>query len=386
MDDRDVQSMLGLMIQGAGIGLLALLCAFLVRSVRRVYLNYWAAAWGFYAAALAFLFLSFRVPPLSTAIESLYYAGEYAFAFFLVAGFRNLRDGSRLGRGAAWLALPAVALALFLPHTAISFTARFVPQALVLAVAFGLALVQLERLRRARETTPGLRLASVALAVLVLNFLHYVPVLSYAAWRGITLPLAYSAYTSIYDLILEVLLGFGMVTLVMEDSRREAETAARTDQLTQSLNRHAFYSMVESRRAAGEAPPPGCVAVVDVDELKPINDTLGHAAGDAVIRAVAKALRSLVRPDDLVFRWGGDEFLVVLLGLGEDEARRRLEGLPGLLARVALPGGAGPVTAGASWGVAAFALGEPLEAAIAAADAAMYRRKQATRQRRRSAS
>jgi diguanylate cyclase len=78
---------------------------------------------------------------------------------------------------------------------------------------------------------------------------------------------------------------------------------ARVDPLTASLNRHAFCSMAEGYRATGEAS--GCVAVVDMDALKPINDSLGHTSGDAAIRAVARAIRQVVRADDLVFRWGG---------------------------------------------------------------------------------
>src|SRR5205823_2263991 len=80
-------------------------------------------------------------------------------------------------------------------------------------------------------------------------------------------------------------------------------------------NRHAFYSLVEDARRQGSTPPEGTVALVDIDSLKPINDAYGHAAGDESIRAVATAIRSIVRAADLVIRWGGDEFLVILIGL-----------------------------------------------------------------------
>jgi diguanylate cyclase (GGDEF)-like protein len=117
------------------------------------------------------------------------------------------------------------------------------------------------------------------------------------------------------------------------------------------------------------------VAVVDLDGLKVLNDRLGHAAGDASIRAVARAVRAVVRADDLVFRWGGDEFLVVLEGLAEDEARRRLASLDESLRAAALPGRAQPVALSVSWGVAGFGPDRTLEHAIEAADAVMYARK-----------
>ena len=148
---------------------------------------------------------------------------------------------------------------------------------------------------------------------------------------------------------------------------------ARVDPLTASLNRHAFYSMVEGSRTTEGAA--GCVAIVDLDALKPVNDTFGHAAGDAAIRAVARAIRQVVRADDLVFRWGGDEFLVVLFGVSEDAARRRLDGLDAMLAAVPVPGSAEPLAVTASIGVSAFEAVAGLEKALEAADERMYRRK-----------
>jgi diguanylate cyclase (GGDEF)-like protein len=131
--------------------------------------------------------------------------------------------------------------------------------------------------------------------------------------------------------------------------------------------------MVEGQRTSGEAS--GCVAVVDLDALKPVNDTFGHAAGDAAIRAVARAIRQVVRADDLVFRWGGDEFLVVLFGVTEDEARRRLDGLDTMLAVVPVPGSREPLAVTVSVGVAAFPGVASLERALEVADDRMYRRK-----------
>jgi diguanylate cyclase (GGDEF)-like protein len=378
LQPQEWQGFLGLIIQSVGIALLALLCLFLRRSTKRLYLDYWAFGWVSYALALGALFVSMRLTVAQAWVESLYYAGEYAFGILLVLGLRNFAGGPGLARR-DWRVVPAaIGLALILPRVSSSFSMRFVPQSLILVGVFAAAWVQLEKARKALGTTPGLSITAVSLAVLILYFLHYAPVLIHAEVRRVGLPLAYSAYTSIYDLLLEVLLGFGMVTLAMEDARREAEQAAHTDALTQSLNRHAFYSMVESRRVPEAPPAPGCVALVDVDDLKTINDSLGHAAGDDVIRGVAKAIRSLVRPDDLVFRWGGDEFLVVLFGVCEEETRRRLDGLAALVAPVSLPGSDGPSGVGVSFGVAGFE-GGSLEAAVAAADAAMYRHKLAAK-------
>ena len=205
------------------------------------------------------------------------------------------------------------------------------------------------------------------------------------------MPEGYLKYTSIFDLILETLLGFATVMVLMEGVRREVEAAnrelteareraerfARVDPLTEALNRHAFHSLL-SRDGCGREDASGCVAVIDLDDLKPINDTLGHAAGDRAIRAVAHAVRSVVRADDLLFRWGGDEFLVLLFGMPEEKARRRLDSLNETLARASLDDAhSPPVPLSVSHGLARFDSLGRLQHAIEEADGAMYARKQA---------
>ena len=320
-------------------------------------------------------------------LEPVYFLGESVFAGLILAGCRNLATGARLGRRSRWLLLPAAALAVALAHLHGEFTVRFIPQAAVMTVLFAFALHAVRDVPpggRGRIGTPLLQLSLLALVVL---FAHYVLVLSWSGWTGASLPRAYSHYTSLNDLLLETVLGFGTLIVVFEREHRELElaneelhaarerleTMARVDPLTASLNRHAFYSMVEGHRASGGAS--GCVALMDLDALKPVNDTFGHASGDAAIRAVARAIRQVVRADDLVYRWGGDEFLVVLFGVSEEEARRRLDGLDAMLEVVSIPGASRPLAVHVSVGVAAFSAVDGLEKALEAADERMYHRK-----------
>jgi diguanylate cyclase (GGDEF)-like protein len=88
---------------------------------------------------------------------------------------------------------------------------------------------------------------------------------------------------------------------------------AQTDPLTGLPNRRAWEETVGRRLAAGvERSPRLCVAIVDLDFFKQVNDTHGHPIGDAVLRAAAKALRDSLRHEDLVARLGGDEFGLLL--------------------------------------------------------------------------
>lgn len=164
--------------------------------------------------------------------------------------------------------------------------------------------------------------------------------------------------------------------LAISEDYARLERLARKDPLTEALNRHAFYSLLEGGSNAGDRG--GSVAVVDVNDLKKINDTRGHTAGDRAIRRVAAAIRALIRADDLLFRWGGDEFLVVLFGLDETEVHRRLATVNQQL----MKDQTGPLTSApvsVSVGVAPFNNSAMIQDAIEHADRAMYLRKEASR-------
>jgi diguanylate cyclase (GGDEF)-like protein len=114
------------------------------------------------------------------------------------------------------------------------------------------------------------------------------------------------------------------------------------------------------------------VAVIDIDNLKPINDTMGHTAGDKAIRAVARAMRSLVRADDMLFRWGGDEFLLLMFKLPEEDASCRMDKLNKILEENCERWIGLPLTVTVSYGVAGFNSLTDLGQAIETADKAMY--------------
>jgi diguanylate cyclase (GGDEF)-like protein len=112
--------------------------------------------------------------------------------------------------------------------------------------------------------------------------------------------------------------------------------------------------------------------VIDIDNLKPINDTFGHTVGDKAIRAVARAMRSVVRADDMLFRWGGDEFLVLMFNLPQSEAMQRMEKLNQILEENGRRWTSVPIAVTVSYGVAGFNSLTVLGDAIEAADKAMY--------------
>jgi diguanylate cyclase (GGDEF)-like protein len=156
----------------------------------------------------------------------------------------------------------------------------------------------------------------------------------------------------------------------------QLQASAETDFLLGILNRRGFER--ELTRAIAYIKryrTNGALIAVDVDRLKPINDTFGHGAGDQVLRAIAAVLKAQVRTSDLVGRLGGDEFALLLWNLNETEARAKAAALEQAIDRLAFVFGRSTVTTGASAGVAMLDTHAETDKALEAADGAMYLRK-----------
>jgi diguanylate cyclase (GGDEF)-like protein len=114
---------------------------------------------------------------------------------------------------------------------------------------------------------------------------------------------------------------------------------------------------------------------LDLDGFKPVNDRFGHAAGDAVLVAVAATLVAAVRASDIVARIGGDEFAVLLWNLSPADARNKSLALERAVADMSVPWEGHRLAVGATAGVAEFLAGSDIAGLLARADAAMYARK-----------
>jgi len=381
-----MDSNVGLAIQCVGVLLITLLSNFMRSSIKSNALRYWTASWACLSLSLLSLFIGFRFAghPL---FYSAYFGGEYAFALLFIAGCRSHVSGVSVARKHGYFLIPAAITSLLLPYASRDFNDLFMIHAGILSVLFMFSYLTLRLRASADQKTPGIQVMSVALLLLAVDFLHYVPVFAgrKGLW-GFTIPLSYMQYTSVFDLLFEILLGFGTVMVLMEGVRSEVEMAnkkllqardqlellVQMDPLTEALNRHAFHSLLRQPEAGPDTATSGSVAVLDIDNLKPINDTWGHTAGDKAIRAVARAMRSLVRADDMLFRWGGDEFLVLMFKLPQPEASRRIEKLNKILAENCDRWIGMPVTVTVSFGVAGFTSLRDLGQAIEQADKAMY--------------
>lgn len=162
--------------------------------------------------------------------------------------------------------------------------------------------------------------------------------------------------------------------------RQRAERDAQLDTLTQLYNRRGFFSLAEaSFRLAQRHARPLTVVMLDLDHFKVINDQYGHPVGDLVLADAARTLQQSRRRDDVVARWGGEEFVLFLPETTLEAAVHLAERLRGTMENRSVNAGASQVRYTASFGVAALGTEPTLEALIAAADQALYAAKQAGR-------
>ena len=164
--------------------------------------------------------------------------------------------------------------------------------------------------------------------------------------------------------------------LTLLRSSAETQLAAATDPLTGLLNRRSFDSRV---RAIGRTGMSYAVVLADIDHFKDLNDTYGHDVGDRALRTMAHAMRNSVRPEDIVCRYGGEEFALVLPSCDERRASEILmrirEDVDIAIQAAKLP------RFTTSFGVADSSCSEDLSEQLRAADAALYTAKQNGRDR-----
>jgi len=385
-----MDSNIGLFIQLSGVSLIALLTLFLGRSLKVDALKHWSRAWIVLSLALVCLCFALSYHDYSRQLVGFYFLTEYIFGFLLIAGCRSLTDRGELTIRHGILALPFGISAFSLPYASGDINLVFSIHWLLLS---GLYAVAFFELRTAKIGTFGSKLMLTALALLFTDYFHYCVV--YTASRFAEFPLGYLAYNSLIDLALQIMLGFGMVIVLSESlisdvkaanekliqERERLDELAHKDPLTTALNRHAFHGYL-NRHGGENLLVSGSVGFFDIDDLKAINDLHGHAVGDAAIRAVVGAIRKLIRAEDLIFRWGGDEFFVVVIGFDAEMAEKRMVRLETMLSGIRIEGVSQPLTISVSRAFEDFSDVAHLENAIESADAKMYRVKQA---RKRSA-
>jgi diguanylate cyclase (GGDEF)-like protein len=155
---------------------------------------------------------------------------------------------------------------------------------------------------------------------------------------------------------------------------------ATVDELTSLVNRRHMSGVLEAEERRQGLAVNTCIALLDIDFFKQVNDRHGHATGDAVLRCFSAAARASLRANDVLARWGGEEFLLLLPDAAPEDARAVLERMAERVQAMAVPGlDGGRISFSA--GLAARRAGEASADVISRADGALYQAKQTGRNR-----
>ena len=180
-------------------------------------------------------------------------------------------------------------------------------------------------------------------------------------------------------LIIEFLRAYGDTVVTQRREVDQAERLASIDELTELTNRRGLERRLRQLdESFVRTGVPYSVVLVDLDRFKEVNDTYGHNVGDDVLRRLGRLLRAGVRGEDLVGRWGGEEFAVVCPATSADAAFELSERLRVTIAATAFPHG---IRLTSTFGVAEAQPGDAIDDVVGRADVALYEAKRAGRDR-----
>ena len=383
-------SILGILVQTVGAILLALIFFYLSRGKGSRVLK--AAAW-------AWLFLFLGLASLVASIQYTFPFEKLPYQYFkllylaaLVVAADRIDHDFPIARPLWTAALVALPVSLAVVHFAGEGPLFYAVHMGFGVIAWVLIVVLI---LRSRGRGLGRQFSTLLAMINAAAHIAYVSLFAFSAMRA-GRPVSYLAYIGFADLFLEMLFGIGLIIWAMEDTEaRLAMVHARTVGETQRTKRraqldplteaHNRFFLEEIRPVVAGDQASGSIVLIDVDGLKTINDNEGHEEGDKAIWTIATAIKKLIRGNDYLIRWGGDEFLVIMPGMDEGVAKKRFYMLPARIDEVRqsanLPRAYRRFLA-ASVGVTPFSARVPFDVAIEQADRVMYERKKALKEMR----
>lgn len=200
--------------------------------------------------------------------------------------------------------------------------------------------------------------------------------------EGALASIRHSLYLNLLICALISLVVLGLVFLATRRYQQHIAALATTDSLTSLPNRRGFDLLAaQALHEAQRDQSPLSALLIDLDNFKQLNDTHGHLAGDQVLRGFSRALQSNLRQSDIICRWGGEEFILLLKDTGSSTARQLAEKIRLQTEQEVFAFNGVNLRVTTSIGITELHRGDSLERILGRADRALYRAKQAGRNR-----
>jgi len=299
---------------------------------RRLFILWWMGAWFLLAGSMLPVSRSYRNAALGGMAYGLsQFLGVLSSLAFVVAA-DAYRQTPQLKRGYGLILLPVAIYFVFLPVALGPAIVLSLGYVLIGGGMLAAAAAHLLLLRQARLV--GAAIVGAALLTLSGVNVYMGTSIGQSDARSMTPALLVMTVVTLVGGLGQQLMAFEDMTYELRRTNKRLETAQAelrelviTDPLTGTRNRRFFDAIINRElQQHNRSQTPLSIVFIDIDRFKAINDTLGHETGDQVLRDVAAFLLRYIREADYVFRWGGDEFLV-LISCGEQEALRRARDL-----------------------------------------------------------
>lgn len=246
---------------------------------------------------------------VSILLANIGYATSYFFIYAAVAQrYQGIRLGIKSWHYFALVATTIITALLFIDH----FVIRNLMMPLIHIILLMMAIFLMHR--SAQVVHPGDRYFRSCLIYILMNELVTNAALVQATPPGI----ATSLRVLLFILLNGIVLTTAIYALFLNDIIEKTKRDGVTDPLSGLFNRRFYVELISARRT----PVTGAVILCDIDNFKRINDSYGHAAGDIVIQNFAGILKEGVQPEDIVIRFGGEEFVIILMDATLSQADR----------------------------------------------------------------
>ena len=313
--------------------------------------------------------------PTGSAFPVLFsiWVGGLALALLMNERLPSRQRYAVLFAGSAWGGAGAVALAVIIPSE-VRLALLAGPFVVLLYAAAYLARMHMLVLLLGCALAYGLALTVLAMVTEPAWGFELISAVYFALLLGAVLLLSDTMY-QMRDSLLERNRG-------LREAMERLQDLALRDELTALSNRRSILEVLQRQRAVAQREQGQfTVCYCDLDHFKQINDRYGHVVGDAALREFAKCAQSVVRNVDYVARFGGEEFLLVLPGAGEEIARRVCERLASRTRKLWVPGTDDEFRLTVSVGVASYQPTDSVDDILNRADRALYSAKTQGRDR-----